>query len=1087
MLFFLYKSLLIKKIIIEKKLIMRIFKNSINLAYTYALMLMIWESAFSSILKPNNGQQLKDFQLSDIQRIDGDRYLISNKNYFKPFKGGESILNQLSINMAIINLNQTQNIIPFYDLSCEEVYKVLPTDSNRALIGTAMGLKFMNLTNGKVIWEIARTDVKVGNIVLFEENDLVVSAIPDPFDFEVFEVFSFRYSTGAAVKDVDLGKVSTLKAITPGLVGLPWYSKGKGYGGSGFGGFGGFSLKSNMSSNFSSAFFGLDLIEYIPATHRKGKTNFLYFGDFSAKVFLLDSTIMTDASSSLFYDIGLGDPQYISDITQGNADDLIVIATNTNSAYAVNENTQALQTTISFPGPQNSKIFRMKIISDSDFLLMVVKDTTPILIGKIYAHNLNDASTQLISPVPDGISITAETFGYNSLNGLIATIGGLDSFQINEIDSPYTCSDSDCLQCGFADDHCLRCGGEKKLSNGQCVYHCPEGRYYNSDLNTCFIDLCAGGNIYNYKTKSCIPPCPGDQIFDQDNYGCSTCQQKNPECDSCQDGSLICEGCQEFFINTPAGNCRAMTCQENNPSCLKCKEGTYECEEYRCETKGCTNCPDKANICEEPRVRRLRDFARTFSSINNILDSYINPSGSGIGFIVSVAGGDELGMYAMTSIQRITFSKKFLLLNLDKGEIPIAYLTLESNSTKNSNVIDMKSVSTKFYQYNRTIWLKLSTSIKLSVFFLVTLIAIVMILMKNKKISNKSFCKKLFLVRKAWFSINFSMAIDFSFYVTHILTNLFWTRNWKSIMVWIVCAVSFVIHWGYEIWMYTHAASLKAIRIPCCPKVKRIGRKERRLKKDKEEDDKKNKEEDDDKKNKEEDDDKKNKEEDDDKKNKEEDLFNKNTNLKKEKLNKNTGKKKPAPEPPIDELMTKYAIEQKSFSIIELLRMTHRKSEGFLPSKFLSLLNLLRNQVVLMIIVSLPNYAPTSCFFFMLFEFGYISYLVRMFHIYKCYRYIVFVQNLLNSLNLIISYIIIFHLHYSAKKSFIGQTTLMILNIFYTFTEYCLLVSNIVVKVIEKRKFDKEKEKLIQRKYKYIVQVIFFIYIREKIILLEKF
>ena len=612
---------------------------------------------------------------------------------------------------------------------------------------------------------------------------------------------------------------------------------------------------------------------------------------------------------------------------------------------------------------------------------------------------------------------------FNQKNLLMATsmTNFGDSFDIFEFDSTNTCEDPNCLKCGFGKNKCLKCGNGKMLENSKCVDRCSIGRYYHLEYNVCYLDYCLGNSFYLYEKDECLQ-CPEGKILARPEKICMNCSEKNENCSKCIDGTLECEECQSgYFLQDR--ECKP-TCKTLNTSCKEFDEDC-NCITSICESKGCTKCSKSPKICENGEIIDKRNKADSMGNFVSGIINYATPPVEIVTFVTSLLT-KNFGTIMVMSINRLVFTRRFMYINLNKGELIKSYLKADNKKVNDSNEKNMKFVSNKFFEYVKSIYPSIPAYFKLILVWVIPLALLIGLMYKEKKAGNKTYCLAIFYLKKGSNMINLTSVTDFGFYIPGIINNLDLRKSWWNIVVWILSVFSFIFHWFYQIKIFNEVNEAKASEV-------RIELEALHSIADSEE-------------------------EEEEQENEEEEEEQKAEEEKKEK---------------IDIEKTKKVIDKMNYPTIEFIQAPLRNKSGFEFSKHFQLINILRNQIFLTLITAFPQLPQIIALIGIFFEAQYMVYYITIMYIHECFRPINLLQNLIHSFNIFISYFIMLILHYSEKKSVALQNFLLSFNFICFLLEIIFLVLNLIVARYLKSHLDKKEEKRIRMEHAYILEVIF--------------
>ena len=719
----------------------------------------------------------------------------------------------------------------------------------------------------------------------------------------------------------------------------------------------------------------------------------------------------------------------------------VIIVGRLNYVFEVDEVTQSLiQTIITLANFFNYGVIN---IFESEFIMICTDRSIEIV-------NLDTQIKQRILDFSAGMPCLNEV---NLIFAVLLNNVPVVRYKTYKFNTASSCDDPNCLQCGFETNKCLKCGNGKILQLNECVDQCTKDRYYHPVHNTCYLDFCTGNKVYVYEKNECVGCSPG-KIFTWPEKKCLSCKEKNKNCSQCKDGTLECEKCEAgYFLEN--GVCK-LTCKSSNPSCKEFGENC-KCLSYRCESKGCTNCPKFYKICEEEEIIDKRRWAEKLGSIYNTIIKYATPSVEIVAFLTSLITPDY-GSVLIMSANRIVFTRRFIYINMDKGEIIRAYIRSDDKEVNNNNEKNMKFASNKFFEYVKSIYPSIAAYFKLILVWLVPLALILGLLLKKKKIGNKNYCLAIFYLKKGSYMVNFTSVTDLAFYVPGVVNNLILRKGWWNFNVWIFSIAGFVVHWIYLIQTMVKVKEVKASEVRVELEDLHSVSEEQNEEEGMEEEiiEKKNKKDE-------------IKEEIDLKKKK----SNKNKKENKRKRKRKRRRNKKEKEQIIDVNKTRKVIEKMNFPTIEFIRTPLRNKFGFEYSKYFQLINLFRNVIFLTMITAFPELPQITAYLGIMFEAQYLVTFIIIMWLYECFRPINLLQNLIHSFNLFVSYLIILSLHYSEKKSVTLQNFFVWFNFISFFLEIIFLILGIIVMKILKSHLDNKKEKRLRMQHAYIFEVIF--------------
>ena len=813
---------------------------------------------------------------------------------------------------------------------------------------------------------------------------------------------------------------------------------------------------------------------------QKGFTNFIYLGFHGSNNFIsVDYTYLIKITlpTSVNQD-------NIRSIVEGN--DKNHLFTIGRAAFIVKFDTIASIITKEFTTPGSIQSNRkIRIILENPIMMGISMDSG------VWYLNLNTETGGLIINKP------GEEYCFNPITLMVG---------VSELASPYNfliysfgavaCDDSDCTKCPFLSSMCLQCSNEKKVQEGICVQNCSDTHYYNSDLNRCLIDRCEDDEKYSFKLQRCYF-CPDQKEIDLKTEKCYTCQEKNPNCDRCIPRTLECQVCKTDFVlidkkcisrckvlnpkcktfddackclnyeceskscqNCPNSPkiCEDYTCQQKNPNCEKCYPGTLECQkckpdflladkkcnfrckglnpkckkfsddckclDYECETKRCQKCPNSPKICEDEEIVKKREKANDRGQRISGIIKIATPTISLIS-LVSLVGAGGIGSMALMSVNRIVFSKKIMYINLEKGEIFDSYMTTRNNQTQKLNEKNMISVMNMVYQYQKSIFLTLPVYIKIGLSLLITSSLLILLILVNKKASNKNFCFAVFYLKKAQVLIHTGSVSNFAFDLSFIITNIDFMKNFKNFILWMISAITLMINWVVHVKNYYYLLDLEKndIYVPIETLSQQNFDDFEAIKLEDEKDGEK------------------------------------------ERENIQRGE--------IDIEKTREVIKYKNLCVIEFIRTPLRNREGFEFSKYFQAINIFRNLFFLTLIASFPNFAHITAFILMVFELQYcVTFIITM-YLNECFRPINLLQNIIHSLYILFSMLIILNLHFSEKKSITLQEWLITFNYSITILEIVFTIVGGLIMIFLNAHLLKYFHKKLNRKFAFILKVCF--------------
>ena len=652
--------------------------------------------------------------------------------------------------------------------------------------------------------------------------------------------------------------------------------------------------------------------------------------------------------------------------------------------------------------------YSMKLLLESPILMWISFD------DGLYFMNLDTETGALLINEP------GEGFCFNPKNMMIglSEIGGSFKFFTYSI-SPVVCEDSDCTQCPFSPSICFTCQ-EKKLESGKCVQNCSETHYYNSDLNRCLLDRCEGDKKYSFQLQKCYF-CPDGKEIDLKTEKCYTCREINPNCAECYPGTLECQKCNKDFLL--ADKKCTFKCKDVNPKCKKFGDDC-KCLDYECETKRCKNCSKSPKICEDKDIAELREKASDQGETISGIMYFATPTMSLISF-TSLLGAGGIGSMALMSANRLIFSKKIMYINLEKGEIFNSYITQPNNQTQKFNEKNMISVDNMVYKYQKPLFPTFSVYVKIALSLLITALLLILLIFVNKKASNKNFCFAVFYLKKAEVIIHKSSASNFAFDLVFIVTNIDFKKNAKNFILWMISAITLMVHWAVHAKNYSNLIDLEKkdmyVPIETLSQQNFDNFEERKIEDEK------------------------------------------NGEIEKKNI-KNAE---------IEVESTQKVIKYKNLAVIEFIRIPLRNREGFEHSKYFQALNIFRNIFFLTLIAGFPQFPPISALVLMFFELQYcVTFIATMWH-YQCFRPINFLVNIINSIYILLSMVIILNLHFSDQKSIILQQWLITLNYLYTILEIILTLLAAIIVAYLNSYLLKNYHKKLKRKFAFILNVNF--------------
>ena len=723
--------------------------------------------------------------------------------------------------------------------------------------------------------------------------------------------------------------------------------------------------------------------------HQKPGTSLNHIsGDSMNKIIMFDYTnfqefdLVSQTVTSVFVIIQARTPQTI-----------LAGGFNDNRLYEVDDQEKAILKAIVTPDSNNHKLW---LIFETKYVYLVTN-------ANLVLVDLEKQTSEIFNEL-GGID---HCLDLKSLM-IASTIGSNRDIGVFEMVIGSICSDDNCDLCGFVNQECLRCKTGTILDGTKCVEDCPEGKYFDETVNICRKDTCTGGKFYVPELETCMK-CNKDEIFSEKELKCLKCQEEIKNCAQCliKNNKFECKKCQRKFNIDKNNKCEK--CDEFNPSCKKFDDNC-NCLKYKCKTKGCTRCSKSPKICENKEVSSLRKkFSDLMKSILKIVDKP-GPVFDVIVFAV-MSNVQSYGSPLIAAINRIAFNRKFLYINLEKGELVKSYLYRNNTLIQKINYENMRSVANKIFEYNLSLFPTFTASAKIILLLIFPLVWIGLQIKKKKNLKSQFYWNVVFHMKNICFLLNLSSATDLSFYLPLIISNLDKDYSRFNFYLYWTSVVVLIIHssWMINYLLYSLSLRKNDVRIPL------------------------------------------------------EDLHN----------SSRVAEGPPIDDGEIDIQKTKVVAENHNFSVITYLRNPIRTKDGFSYSRYFQIWNIARNQIYLSLVTGFSNFAIFTIIFAIIFEFKYIVTWIYVMCKYQCFRGIDFLLNIINSGYLLISFVIIFKLHLAEEKSIRLQEWLIYLNYSMFVVEYFLILLSMVIRICLNQYLDKNKEKRLKRLYAYVFMVIF--------------